>query len=51
MQTLSKHKHQKTMGIQLSLLKKQLVATMQCIDNAVEMSEALALDGNMDLSN
>ena len=41
----------KTMGIQLSLLKKQLVATMQCIDNAVERSKALAIDGNMDLSN
>ena len=40
-----------TMGIQLSLLKKQLAATMQCIDNATERSEALALDGNMDLSN
>ena len=41
----------KTMGIQLSLLKKQLAATMQCIDNAAERSEALAIDGNMDLSN
>ena len=41
----------KTMGIQLSLLKKQLVATMQCIDSAAERSEALAIDGNMDLSN
>ena len=41
----------KTMGIQLSLLKKQLAATMQCIDNAAERSEALALNGNMDLSN
>ena len=41
----------KTMGIQLSLLKKQLAATMQSIDNAAERSEALALDGNMDLSN
>ena len=41
----------KTMGIQLSLFKKQLAATMQCIDNAVERSEALAIDGNMDLSN
>ena len=41
----------KTMGIQFSLLKKQLAATMQCIDNAVERSKALALDGNMDLSN
>ena len=41
----------KTMGIQLSLLKKQLAATMQCIDSAVERSEALAIDGNMNLSN
>ena len=41
----------KTMGIQLSLLKKQLAATMQCIDSATERSEALAIDGNMDLSN
>ena len=41
----------KTMGIQLSLLKKQLAATMQCIDSAPERSEALAIDGNMDLSN
>ena len=41
----------KTMGIQLSLLKKQLAATMQCIDSAAERSEALAIDGNMDLSN
>ena len=41
----------KTIGIQLSLLKKQLVATMQCIDNAADRSEALAIDGNMDLSN
>ena len=41
----------KTMGIQLLLLKKQLAATMECIDSAVERSEALAIDGNMDLSN
>ena len=41
----------KTMGIQLSLLKKQLEATMQCIDSVAERSEALAIDGNMDLSN
>ena len=41
----------KTMGIQLSLLKKQLAATMQCIDSATNNSEALAIDGNMDLSN
>ena len=41
----------KTMGIQLSLLKKQLAATMQCIDSAADRSEALAIDGNMDLSN
>ena len=41
----------KTMGIQLSLLKKQLGATMQCIDSAAERSKALAIDGNMDLSN
>ena len=41
----------KTMGIQLSLLKKQLAATMQCIDSAVKWSKALAIDGNMDLSN
>ena len=41
----------KTMGIQLSLLKKQLTTTMQCIDSATERSEALAIDGNMDLSN
>ena len=41
----------KTMGIQLALLKKQLAATMQCIDSAAERSEALAIDGNMNLSN
>ena len=41
----------KTMGIQLSLLKKQLAATMQCIDSAANKSEALAIYGNMDLSN
>ena len=41
----------KTMGIQLLLLKKQLAATMQCIDSVAERSEALAIDGNMDLSN
>ena len=41
----------KTMGIQLSLLKKQLAATMQCIDSAANRSEALAIDGNMDLLN
>ena len=35
----------KTMKIQLSLLKKQLATTMQCIDSAVESSEALAIDG------
>ena len=41
----------KTMEIQLSLFKKQLAATMQCIDSAAKMLEALAIDGNMDLSN
>ena len=41
----------KTMGIQLSLLKKQLAATIQCIDSAAERSEVLTIDGNMDLSN
>ena len=41
----------KTMGIQLSLLKKKLATTMQCIDSAADRSEALAIDGNMDLSN
>ena len=41
----------KTIGIQLSLLKKQLAATMQCIDSAADRSEALAIYGNMDLSN
>ena len=41
----------KAMGVQLSLLKKQLAATMQCIDSAVERSEAFAIEGNMDLSN
>ena len=40
-----------TTGIQLSLHKKQLAATMQCIDSAVERSEAFAIDKNMDLSN
>ena len=41
----------KIMEIQLSLLKKQLAATMQCIDSAAERSEALAIDGNMDFLN
>ena len=41
----------KTMGIQLSLLKKQLVATMQCIDSVGERLEAFAIDGIIDLSN
>ena len=41
----------KTMEIQLSLLKKQLATTMQCIDSAADRLEALAIDGNMDLSN
>ena len=39
----------KTIKIQLSLLKKQLATTMQYIDSATERSEALAIDGNMDL--
>ena len=41
----------KTIGVQLSLLKKQLVATMQCIDSVVKRLKAFALEGNMDLSN
>ena len=41
----------KVMGIQLSLLKKQLATTMQCIDSAIERSEVFAIEGNMDLSN
>ena len=41
----------KTMGVQLALLKKQLVATMQCIDSAPERSDAFAIEGNMDLLN
>ena len=38
----------KTMGIQLSLLKKQVAATLQCIDSAPDKLEALAIDGNLD---
>ena len=41
----------KTMGIQLSLFKKQLATTMQYIDNAEERSEAFAIEGNRDLLN
>ena len=38
----------KTMGIQLSFLKMQVAATLQCIDSAVDRSAALAIDGNLD---
>ena len=41
----------KAMEVQLSLLIKQLAASMQCIDSVAERSEAFAIDGNMDLSN
>ena len=41
----------KAMGVQLSLLKKQLVAIMQCIDSVAERSEAFSIEGNMDLLN
>ena len=41
----------KAMEVQLALLKKQLAATMQCIDSTTEQSEAFAIEGNMDLSN
>ena len=41
----------KTMGIHLALFKKQLTATMQCIDSTVDRSKAFVMDGNMDLSN
>ena len=41
----------KAMGVQLSLLKKQLAAPMQCIDSAAKRSKAIAIEGNMDLSN
>ena len=41
----------KAIGVHLLLLKKQLVATMQCIDSVAERSEAFAIDRNMDLSN
>ena len=37
----------KAMRIQLSLLKKQLATTMQCIDSAAERSDAFAIEGNM----
>ena len=41
----------KAMEVQLLLLKKQLAATMQCIDNTAERLEAFAIEGNIDLSN
>ena len=42
----------KAMGVQLSLLKKQLAATMQCsIDSATTRLEVFAIERNMDLSN